>query len=131
VYTTQDFRTLYVLLLSGTLTADAVGSVCASDSDITLQSSDGVLYKLHRKNLEVHSDVFASAEAVSEQLSSDDEVVLLTETSAVLDLLLQYMYRQPQPDLKDVDFGVLAGVAEAAEKYQVFAAISWCKFWME
>jgi hypothetical protein len=131
VYTTQDFRTLYVLLSSGTLTADVVGSVCASDSDIRLQSSDGVLYDVHRKNLEVHSEGFAGAEAISEHHSSDNEVVLLTETSAVLDLLLQYMYRQPQPDLKDVDFDILAGVAEAAEKYQVFAAISWCKLWME
>ena len=52
-------------------------------------------------------------------------------TSAVLDLLLQYMYRQPQPDLKKVDFETLAGVSEAAEKYQVFAAISWCKLLME
>jgi len=40
------------------------------------------------------------------------------------------MYRQPQPDLKDMDFDILAGVAEAAEKYQVFAAISLCKLWM-
>ena len=100
-------------------------------SDITLQSSDGVLYDVHRKNLEVHSEGFAGAEAISNQCPSVNEVVLLTETSDVLDLLLQFMYRQPQPDLKDVDFDILAGVAEAAEKYQVFAAISWCKFWME
>jgi len=60
-----------------------------------------------------------------------NEVVPLTESSAVLELLLQYMYRQPQPDLKNVDFETLAGVAEAAEKYQVFTAISWCKMLME
>lgn len=106
-------------------------SVCAADSDITLLASDGVLFKVHRKNLEMHSDIFAGADAISLETASGNEVVPLSETSAVLDLLLQYMYRQPQPDLKKVDFETLAGVAEAAEKYQVFAAISWCKLLME
>ena len=62
---------------------------------------------------------------------SDNEVVALTETSTVLEILLQYMYRQPQPDLERVDFETLAGVAEAAEKYQVFAAMPWYKLLME
>jgi hypothetical protein len=79
----------------------------------------------------MHSEGFAGADAISGASSSDHEVVQLTETSAVLDLLLQYMYRQPQPDLKKADFETLAGVAEAAEKYQVFAAISCCKLLME
>jgi hypothetical protein len=105
--------------------------VCATDSDITLQSSDGVLFKVHKKNLEMHSEGFAGADAIAKQSASDNEVVPLTESSAVLELLLQYMYRQPQPDLKNVDFETLAGVAEAAEKYQVFTAISWCKMLME
>jgi len=79
----------------------------------------------------MHSEGFAGADAISGESSSDSEVVQLTETSTVLDLLLQYTYRQPQPDLKKADFETLAGVAEAAEKYQVFAAISWCKLLME
>jgi hypothetical protein len=33
------------------------------------------------------------------------------------------MYRQPQPDLKSVEFPVFAGLAEAAEKYVVYSAL--------
>ncbi|KAJ7730081.1 hypothetical protein DFH07DRAFT_176011 [Mycena maculata] len=35
----------------------------------------------------------------------------------------QYMYRQPQPNLQDVEFPVFAGLAEAAEKYVMYAAL--------
>jgi hypothetical protein len=51
--------------------------VCAADSDITLQSSDGVLFKVHRKNLEVHSEGFAGADAISPGGSLSEDVVLL------------------------------------------------------
>ncbi|KAK7057955.1 hypothetical protein R3P38DRAFT_2843831 [Favolaschia claudopus] len=103
--------------------------VCAADSDITISSSDGVLFKVHRKNLEVHSDVFASAEHSTRP--PHDEVVHLTETAAVLELLFQYMYRQPQPNLNVVEFPVVAGLAEAAEKYVVYSALEWCKMKMK
>jgi DNA-binding transcriptional regulator YbjK len=97
---------------------------------MTVSSSDGVLFKVHRKNLEFHSDVFADA-ANATLPQNDDEIVQLSETSDVLDLLFQYMYRQRQPELKDVTFKVLAGLAEAAEKYVVPAALDCClhKIW--
>ncbi|KAJ7759283.1 hypothetical protein B0H14DRAFT_2974575 [Mycena olivaceomarginata] len=85
---------------------------CPGDADMTISSSDGVTFKVHRKHLEVHSDVFADAVNAT-------EIVKLSETSAVLDLLFQY----PQPDLKSVDFPVFAGLAEAAEKYVVYSAL--------
>ncbi|KAJ7744578.1 hypothetical protein B0H16DRAFT_1322069 [Mycena metata] len=97
--------------------------VCAGDSDLTISSSDGVLFKLHRKHLEVHSDVFADAENATLPANGADEVVVLSETSSVLDVLFQYMYRQPQPNLQLVEFSVFAGVAEAAEKYMVYSAL--------
>jgi len=100
----------------------------APDSDITLQSSDAVLFEVHRKNLEMHSEGFAGADAISS--SFENEVVPLSENSAVLELLLQYMYRQPQPDLQVVDFQTLAAVAEAAEKYQVYSATTVCNIYM-
>lgn len=113
-------------------TRTCANTVCADDSDITLQSSDGILFKVHRKNLEVHSEGFAAADSISGTgPESKSEIVLLSETSTTLDLLLQYMYRQPQPDLQQVDFDTLAGVAEAAEKYQVYAAISICRIFMK
>lgn len=87
---------------------------------------------MHRKNLEMHSEGFAAAEAASKSASNEDpETVTLTETMTVLELLLQYMYRQPQPDLENVDFKTLAGVAEAAEKYQVYSATYICKILMK
>jgi hypothetical protein len=87
---------------------------------MTISSSDGVTFKVHRKHLEVHSDVFADAANATRPDNAGDEIVKLSETSAVLDLLFQYMYRQPQPDLKSVDFPVFAGLAEAAEKCGLF-----------
>lgn len=104
--------------------------VCAADYDITLRSSDGILFKVHRRNLEVHSEVFAGADAISPDGSSGDEAVSLSETSTVLDLLLQHMYRGPQLDLRKIDFKSLAGLAEAAEKYQVFGASNICQMYM-
>lgn len=103
-------------------------SVRAFDSDITLQSSDAVLFEVHRKNLEMHSEGFAAAHDISS--TSVNEVVPLSENSAILEILMQYMYRQPQPDLRKVEFHILAGVAEAAEKYQVYAATTVCNIYM-
>jgi hypothetical protein len=107
-------------------------TVCAVDSDLTLQSSDGVLYKVHRKNLEFHSEPFAAADAISatSDNSGGAEIVHLSERSTVLDLLLQYMYRQRQPDLEKVDFQILAELAEAAEKYEVYSAMTVCNIHM-
>jgi hypothetical protein len=40
------------------------------------------------------------------------------------------MYPQRAPDLKTIKFKVMAGVAKAAEKYQVYAAMELCKHYM-
>jgi hypothetical protein len=88
-----------------------------------------VLFKVHSKNLEVHSDIFADAQNTT-RLASEDDVVHLSENADVLDLLFQYMYRQPQPDLRNVEFEVFAGLAEAAEKYAVHSALTLCRLKM-
>ncbi|KAJ7431916.1 hypothetical protein B0H11DRAFT_1641187, partial [Mycena galericulata] len=98
------------------------------DADITIQSSDGVLFKLHRKNLQVHSVVFADAESATLP-ENGGEVVQLSETSE--NLLFQFMYPQLQPDLKTLEFRLLAGMAEAAEKYMVFSALTLCRMNMK
>lgn len=100
--------------------------VSAADSDLTIRSSDGVLFKVHRKNLELHSDVFADAG----NLSSCNEIIDLSETSSVLELLFQFMYRQTQPDLSLIEFELLCPLAEAAEKYSVHSATQVCKIYM-
>ncbi|KAK1235765.1 hypothetical protein PQX77_000994 [Marasmius sp. AFHP31] len=94
-------------------------------SDITLQSSDRVLYKIHRINLEMNSKVFADA-GTSTVGAAENEVVLLSESSEVLEVMLQYLYLQPQPDLRKVEFGVMKEVAEAVEKYEIYCAVGVC-----
>ncbi|KAJ6589476.1 hypothetical protein B0H19DRAFT_1303739 [Mycena capillaripes] len=104
---------------------------CAPDADISILSSDGVLFKVHRKNLEVHSDIFADAANATRSEPGDVEIVHLTETAEVLELLLQYMYRQRQPYLGDVKFATFANLAEAAEKYMVYSALDICQMKMK
>ena len=102
-------------------------SVSAADSDVTFESCDKVLFKVHRKNLECGSEGFAPPDGTV----SADEPVPLSESAEVLELLFQYMYPQRIPDLGVVKFELVAGVAEAAEKYQVYAAMGFCKPYME
>jgi len=106
---------------------------CAPDADVTVSSSDGVLFKVHRRNLAVHSDVFAGAQesTTPPQNGDEPEIVDLTEDSAVLDLLFQFMYRRPQPDLHALEFKTFAGLAEAAEKYVMYSALTLCRLKME
>ncbi|KAF8149795.1 hypothetical protein K438DRAFT_1988708 [Mycena galopus ATCC 62051] len=104
------------------LTSRTSEQFCDADADMTVCSSDGVLFKVHHKHLEVHSDVFANASSATRP-ENGDETVHLEESSDVLDLLFQYMYRQPQPDLQLVPFSVFMGLAEAAEKYVVYSAL--------
>jgi hypothetical protein len=93
-----------------------------SDWDLTLVSADGVTFNVHRKNLSAHSTIFADADGIS-TLSTEPEVVLLTETADVLGLLLKFMYRQAPPIFNDVCFATIADLAKAAEKYEIVAAM--------
>ena len=101
--------------------------VCDPNADITLQSSDNILFKFYKKQLEVHSGAFAGAEA----FTATDEPVMFTESSKIVDLLLQLMSRQEPPDLRSIDFNTLDSLAEAVEKYDVFASKTICKVMMQ
>ncbi|KAF7372859.1 hypothetical protein MSAN_00492000 [Mycena sanguinolenta] len=92
-----------------------------ADADVKFKSSDGVLFRVHRKNLEVCTEGFPPSE-----ISSKGEVVELTETSVTLELLFQFMYPQRHPALDTTLFEVLEPLAEAAEKYQVFPVMNIC-----
>ena len=93
---------------------------------MTFRSCDGTLFKIHRKNLESCSEGFSPPSGIS----SRDEIVSLTENGDTLDLLFQYIYPQRHPDLAKIDFKQLAELAEAAEKYQVFATMTVCNIYM-
>ncbi|KAJ7844206.1 hypothetical protein B0H13DRAFT_2096900 [Mycena leptocephala] len=78
---------------------------CAPDADLTVSSSDGVLFKVHRKNLETHSGMFAGAANAT---------------------------RPPNATSSDGDETVeLSEPASAAEKYMVYAALTVCRMRME
>ncbi|RDB27152.1 hypothetical protein Hypma_004612 [Hypsizygus marmoreus] len=97
-----------------------------TDADITIQASDGTLFRVHTMNLR------ATTEGLSPPpCATLDQVVQLTEDSATLDLLFQFMYPSRHPDLEDVHFNLLEHVAEAAEKYQVYPAMNMCKVRMK
>ncbi|KAJ6620399.1 hypothetical protein B0H10DRAFT_1774586, partial [Mycena sp. CBHHK59/15] len=97
------------------------------DADIAFRSSDQVIFRLHIKNLETHSDGFPPSAFCA---PGSNEVVDLSEPAATLDLLFQYMYPWRQPDLNTVEFPLLADLSEAAEKYQVYSAMDICKIFM-
>ncbi|KAF7973117.1 hypothetical protein HWV62_16238 [Athelia sp. TMB] len=103
--------------------------VCANDADITFASCDKVLFKIHSSNMKAHSEGFSPPDGTS--ISTSDEIVPLTEHAATLDLLFQFMYPKKQPDLRKLDTESLLELAEAAEKYQVFAAMETCSRQME
>ena len=96
--------------------------VNAEDAEIAFRSSDNVVFKIHRKNLEVNTAVLSPAALTT----STSELVPLSEDAPTLELLFQYIYPRRQPLLDDIEFALLASLAEAAEKYEVFAAMTVC-----
>ena len=102
-------------------------SVCSADSELTFLSGDNVLFKVHRKNLEILAEGFAAPAMIP----GEGEVVQLVELAVVLELLFQYLYPQRHPKLNLVEFEVLNGLAEAVEKYQVYPALEHCKTFMQ
>jgi hypothetical protein len=55
------------------------------------------------------------------------ETLRVQEASDVLELLLQFMYPHPQPDLKAEPFPRIAALMEATERYGVYAITSRCE----
>ncbi|KZP13255.1 hypothetical protein FIBSPDRAFT_936418 [Athelia psychrophila] len=102
---------------------------CADDADVTFASSNNVLFKINQSYLKAHSEGFSPPAGTSS--SSSDEIVNLTEPAETLDLLFQFAYPQKLPDLRKLKAESLLELAEAAEKYQVFAAMETCNRQME
>jgi hypothetical protein len=53
-------------------------------------------------------------------------MVQLTEPANVLAILFAFLYPKAPPDLRGESFEVLAAVAEAVGKYEVFSAVEFC-----
>jgi len=96
------------------------------NADITIQSSDNVLFRFHKKQLETQSGAFAASAA-----SAKDDPFVLTEPSEIVDLLLRLMSLQDPPDLESLEFQTLALLTEAVEKYDVFHSKATCRLLMQ
>jgi hypothetical protein len=105
-------------------------SFYAPDGDVTFKSCDNIIFKVHRKNLDTHSEGFGPPERLV-TADPDESIVSLPETAQVMELLFRYMYPMRQPELKHTAFETLASLSEAVEKYQVFSAMEICKLYME
>ncbi|KIL64423.1 hypothetical protein M378DRAFT_1041840, partial [Amanita muscaria Koide BX008] len=88
--------------------------------------SDNVLFFIHRESLKYSAARFLPVEFKAIK----HEIVPLTETSEVLELLFIFLYQKPLPDVKGLSFEILTHLAEAAEKYQVFSAMMICNMRM-
>jgi len=112
--------------LGSLVVVDHVDIARGSDADVTFQSSDMVLFHLHKINLEVCAAGFAPPGT-----DVRGEIVPLTETAVTLEFLFRFCYPERHPDVEAMKFDALALLAEAAEKYQVFAAMNICKIYMK
>ncbi|KAJ3818752.1 hypothetical protein F5878DRAFT_356166 [Lentinula raphanica] len=92
----------------------------SSDADVKFRSSDNVDFHIHKRNLEFATGGFPP----SNTPSSLDEIVRLSESSTTLEILFQFVYPQRHPSLDKLGFDEVLRVAEAAEKYEVFAALT-------
>ncbi|KAF9525946.1 hypothetical protein CPB83DRAFT_858663 [Crepidotus variabilis] len=92
-----------------------------NDSDLTIQSSDGIQFRLKRCYLAATTGAFPGTE-----IETLNEITYLTESSSVLTTLFQFTYPRKHPWIRDLSFSEMAAVAESAEKYQVFAAMNVC-----
>ncbi|TFK64139.1 hypothetical protein BDN72DRAFT_802489 [Pluteus cervinus] len=98
---------------------------CHSSADIAIISSDDVQFKLHKKNLAFNTGGFPPLE-FARGTNIELEQVNLSERGYILDLLFQFAYPQRYPDVKSLAVDILSELADAAEKYEVYGAISVC-----
>ncbi|KAK7445137.1 hypothetical protein VKT23_015005 [Stygiomarasmius scandens] len=99
------------------------------DGDTKFRSRNNVIFHIHQKYLELAAEGFPSS--FSNGLTATakfDEIIPLTEMSATLDLLFQFVYPKDQPDLLHLEFQAVMDLAKAAEKYVVYNAINVCQF---
>ena len=90
------------------------------ESDIIIiKSSDNIEFQVHRKNLEANAGAFPCAE-----FKTNNEAVQLSETGKTLELVFQFIYPRRHPTLEGLPFSLVADIAEAAEKYEIFAIMN-------
>ncbi|KAG6864432.1 hypothetical protein C0991_009558 [Blastosporella zonata] len=103
------------------LTKDMLTAVNASDANIVFKSSDDVVFRIPRKNLEVQAAGFLS------NIGKRGKIITLEEDGSTLARLFPYFYPGKNPDIELLPYEDLYKLAECAEKYQAFNVMSMCK----
>ncbi|KAF8336069.1 hypothetical protein F5887DRAFT_988115, partial [Amanita rubescens] len=98
---------------------------CSLSVDITFKSSDGRLLGAHSINLSDHSDGFPPVCFASSETMSD--AVELTESSEVIEIMLQYMHNTRLARLEDISPTTVWDIAYAAEKYLIYPLMEVCR----
>ena len=78
---------------------------------------------IDRAKLEREADAFPPPSATLDA----GEVIPLEEDGDILELLFRFVDREEYVRLEDVEFDLLARVAEAAHKYRVYSAMVACR----
>ncbi|KAF5344953.1 hypothetical protein D9756_011500 [Leucocoprinus leucothites] len=89
---------------------------------VIFRSSNNKDFQVNR----LHVEAQASSMIPENWTPAGSTVISLTETSFVLNILFQFINPGVSPTLRDLSFESLARVTKAAEKYQVFNAMSIC-----
>lgn len=97
--------------------------VNAQDGDVVVQSSDNILFRLHRKNIEAYAGAFP-LQATS--TIKDLPTIMVPEPASVLQMVFEYLRPQRYPNLDSMWGMRLSAFANAIEKYEVFAAMQLC-----
>ncbi|KJA23513.1 hypothetical protein HYPSUDRAFT_66202 [Hypholoma sublateritium FD-334 SS-4] len=96
-------------------------------ADIVVESSDGTRFRLHRKNIKVHT---GSAFLGGLYCSSvdDPDITCLSEPGDVLEIVFQFLYPQKHPDLGAVtESESVVAIADAVGKYEIYGAMNACE----
>ncbi|KAJ8074510.1 hypothetical protein PM082_015411 [Marasmius tenuissimus] len=103
---------------------------CGLSYDVILRSSDNKRFGGHSATLGSFSLGFPAPGSTTEGAEIED--VSLSESSAVLELLLKFLHPNlPQPDVTQLQMSTLEELSEAVEKYQVYPAMQVCKLVMK
>ncbi|KAJ2916111.1 hypothetical protein MD484_g4308, partial [Candolleomyces efflorescens] len=103
------------------------GPECRLEVDVILRSSDGYFLGAHRSNLEQYSDGFPDGSTHMDATQPVD----LVEDADTLKILLRFMHKQRYPKVSWLETTQIFALAEAAEKYMVYSAISACHDYIE
>lgn len=99
----------------------------ATQSTIPFVSRDNMTFHIERAKLERAAE-FAPPSSVH---SSPTEPVRLDDDSVTLELLFRFVYCEVYINLDAESFLVVAELAEAAEKYMVYSAMTVCRLYMK